>query len=154
MQFTMMTITLEVEPPNTTENVKTRIQDKEFPSDQRLLFAGKQLEDGLWLQHSKEATLHLLWRLHGGAKRESSTTPKKNEGKKVELAVPKYHKVNENGKISHLTRECPSDEYGCWFLWPVTLTDAIVAYVVWSTVSRNQKTNNFTLVNKRHELTG
>lgn len=56
-----------------------------------------------------------MWRLHGGAKRESSTTPKKNEGKKVELAVPKYHKVNENGKISHLTRECPSDEYGCWF---------------------------------------
>ena len=54
-------------------------------------------------------------------------------------------------KISHLPRECPSDEYGCWFLWPVTLTDAIVAYVVWSTVSRNQKTSNFTLVNKRHE---
>lgn len=47
MQVTVMTITLEVEPPDTTEKVKTRIQDKEFPSDQRLLFAGKQLEDGL-----------------------------------------------------------------------------------------------------------
>ena len=56
-------------------------------------------------------------------------------------------------KISHLPRECPSDECGCWLLWPVTLTDAIVAYVVWSAVSRNQKTSNFTLVNKRHELT-
>uniref|UniRef100_A0A8I3VZV9 Uncharacterized protein n=1 Tax=Callithrix jacchus TaxID=9483 RepID=A0A8I3VZV9_CALJA len=49
----------------------------------------------------------VLFRLRGGAKKrkkKSYTTPKKNKHKrkKVKLAVLKYYKVDENGKISRL----------------------------------------------------
>ncbi|CAF0742565.1 unnamed protein product [Rotaria sordida] len=116
------TLTLNVQPDDTINEIKEIVEQREgIPADeQRLTLGGISLDDELTLNEchvEEESTLYVLLDLEGGGKKrkkKSYSTPKKNKHKrkKVKLAVLKYYKVEDSGKIRRLRRECPSKQCG------------------------------------------
>ncbi|KAG1471853.1 hypothetical protein G6F56_001887 [Rhizopus delemar] len=115
------TLTLDVSSSTTVSSVKSLIEEREgLPvNSQCLSYAGKPLIEGeLGLYGiANNNTLTLNAELLGGGKKRKKktyTTPKKikHKRKKVKMAILKYYKVDESGKITRLRRECPNTTCG------------------------------------------
>uniref|UniRef100_A0A0N4ZXZ9 Ubiquitin-like domain-containing protein n=1 Tax=Parastrongyloides trichosuri TaxID=131310 RepID=A0A0N4ZXZ9_PARTI len=116
------TVTCNVEAAETIGAIKARIEEIESipASEQGLYYGGKPLSDDLTLAEcsiSDLSTLHLNLELLGGGKKRKKkvyTTPKKikHKHKKVKLAVLKFYKVDESGKITRNRVECNSATCG------------------------------------------
>ncbi|GAA5926868.1 uncharacterized protein JCM15063_000391 [Sporobolomyces koalae] len=115
-------LAFSVESTDSVSAIKSQIAAREgVPAEeQRLIFAGKQLEEGLTLADydiQKESTIDLTLRLCGGGKKRKKknyTTPKKikHKRKPVKMAILKYYRVDSDGKIKRLRRECPAESCG------------------------------------------
>lgn len=116
-------LAFDVEPSSTIKNVKSKIASRENIDDDdemMLFFAGQPLNNQSTLEDysiGHLSTIQLNLRLLGGAKKRKKknyTTPKKNKHKKkkVKLAVLKYYKVEDDGTITRLRRECENAECG------------------------------------------
>eukprot|EP00039_Didymoeca_costata_P017915 m.331352 g.331352 ORF g.331352 m.331352 type:complete len:160 (-) comp16709_c0_seq1:49-528(-) len=116
------TLTVEASSSTSIAEVKEQVEFKSgIPaSSARLVYGGADLADASSIEEceiASYATLHMSLRLLGGGKKKKKknyTTPKviKHKHKKVKLAVLKYYRIDENGKITRLRRECPHENCG------------------------------------------